>query len=116
MADTHSPDSDTPSTPAPDVWPGIGRIEIPRPDFLDDEPVTLVEDEDDDPIGRALSDAEDCRLHLGAVLEILCKCHPAYPIEAGLYVGNLRPIYARINRLIESLCLVVDAQVSGVAA
>lgn len=116
MADTSSPDSGTPRTPEPDVWPGIGRIEIPRPDFLDDEPVTLVDDEDDDLIGRALSDAEDCRLHLGAVLEILCKCHPAYPIQAGLYVGNLRPIHDRLDRLIESLCMVLDARVSGVAA
>lgn len=115
MADTHSPDSDTPSTPAPDVWPGIGRIEIPRPYWPDDEDVVMDDDDDseDDLIARALSDAEDARLHLGAMLGILGKCHPAYKIEAGLYVGNLRPIYDRLTRLIEGLCLVVDAKATA---
>jgi hypothetical protein len=71
------------------------------------------DDSEDDLIGRALSDAEDARLHLGAMLGILGKCHPTYKIEVWLYVGNLRPIYDRLSRLIEGLCAVVDARVAA---
>ncbi len=40
------------------------------------------------------------------MLEVLRGCHPAYKIEAGLYLGNLVNIQARINRVVDGLCLV----------
>lgn len=114
MTDTHSPESDSTNTPAHDPGqpePGIGRVEIPIPESLraepDDGPVVF---DDPDLLGLALSDAEDARLHLGAVLEVLRSVHPAYKIEAGLYLGNLQNIHARMVRLIEGLCVLVDAQ------
>lgn len=110
MADTHSTESDSTNTPEP----GMGRVVIPVPESLraepDDGPAVF---DDEDLLGNALSDAEDARLHLGALLEVLRSVHPAYKIEAGLYLGNLKNIHARLVRLIEGLCVLVDAQVEG---
>lgn len=110
MPDNHSPESDTPRTPAVDPsqpWPGIGRVEIPIPESLraepDDGPVVF---DDPDLLGIALSDAEDARLHLAAMLEILRSVHPAYKIEAGLYLGNLQNIYARVARVVDAITVV----------
>lgn len=112
MSYNHSPESDTTNSPATDPslpWPGIGRVEIPIPESLraepEDGPVVM---DDPDLLGITLSDAEDARLHLGAMLEILRSVHPAYKIEAGLYLGNLQNIHARLVRLIEGLYALVD--------
>lgn len=78
-------------TPLPENPPAVVLL----PAFLDDD--------DRDLLGEALADAEDARLHLGAMLEVLRKCHPAYKIEAGLYVGNLQNIHARLVRVIDAL-------------
>jgi hypothetical protein len=112
MADAHSPESDPTNAPAHNPsqpWPGIGRVVISIPESLladpDDGPVVF---DDPDLLALALSDAEDARLHLAAMLGILRSVHPAYKIEAGLYLGNLQNIHARLVRLIEGLSVLVD--------
>lgn len=100
MADTHSPGSD-------DQF-GIGRAEFPRPDFDDHDPVVM-HDDLRECVAETLADARDARLHLGAMLDVLRACHPAYKIEAGLYVGNLLTIHVRLVRVVSGLEL-VDAQ------
>lgn len=103
MVDTHSLDSDTPSTPAHDPgqpWPGIGRVEIPHPDRADDGLVVIDDDREGfEDLADTLEDVASARLHLSALLEVLRKCHPAYKIEAGLYVGNLQPVLDRLQRI-----------------
>lgn len=91
-------------TPETEGTPGIGRLEIPIPDhlFVDDGNL-LLDPEQVDALCTALTDAQDARLHLGAMLELLQKCHQQHPIPAGLYVGNLLPIHARMVRVIGGL-------------
>jgi hypothetical protein len=107
MTDKTTPDSENQNPPpAHDTWPGIGRVTIPLPaELLEDDGLLVLDAEQVDALASALSDAQDARLHLAAMLEVLQKCHPAYKIEAGLYVGNLLPILARMVRVIESLRL-----------
>lgn len=97
MADTHFTDSD-------DQF-GIGRAEFPLPDFDDHEPVVM-HDDLRELVAETLSDARDARLHLGAMLDVLRACHPAYKIESGLYLGNLLTIHARMVRVVGGLELV----------
>lgn len=88
MPDSHSPDTPT----------GSARLELSRPDFLDEDACDVLAD--------ALTDALDARLHLAAMLEILRSVHPAYKIEAGLYLGNLQNIYARVARVVDAITVV----------
>lgn len=80
MSDTNSPENDTTNTPEPDV------------------------------LGNALSDVDHACMLVRAMLEILRSVHPAYKIEAGLYVGNLQNIHARLVLALEGLCVLVDAE------
>lgn len=83
-------------TPLPENTPVV----VPLASFPDDDALFVLSD--------ALEDAQDARLHLGALLEVLSGCHPAYKIEAGLYVGNLRPILERLQRVIIALEAVIE--------
>lgn len=116
MPDSHSPESDSSNTSAHDPsqpWPGIGRVVIPIPESLraepDDGPVVMDDDDEFEDLACTLQDAENARLHLSALLEVLRKCHPAYKIEAGLYVGNLQPVLDRLQRIHLALDLRVYA-------
>lgn len=93
MPKIHSPETST--APA--------CLVLSRPDCLDEDTRDVLAD--------ALTDAQDARLHLAAMLEILRSVHPAYKIEAGLYLGNLQNILARIMRVVDGLAVVcgVDA-------
>jgi hypothetical protein len=93
MADANLPISETLSS-------GIAHLVFARPDWSDDDDVVMNETT---PMDDVLADAEDARLHVAALLGILSKCHPAYKIESGLFFGNLQPIHARLERLIDGL-------------
>lgn len=94
------------TTNSTDPRPGIGRVEIPLPAHLCDDGNLLLEPDQVEALCTALDDAESARLHLGAMLELLQKCHQQHPIPAGLYVGNLLPIHARMVRVIAGLGVV----------
>ena len=81
MYDNHSPESDSTNTPEPDV------------------------------LGNALSDVDHACNLVCAMLGILRSVHPAYKIEAGLYVGNLQNIHNRLVLALEGLAVLVDAEV-----
>lgn len=53
-----------------------------------------------DPLSEALNLAENVKIHVGAMLEVLRSVPPSYKIEAGLYLGNLQAIYDRLARLL----------------
>jgi hypothetical protein len=90
-------------TPQNDPHPGLGRVAIPLPEHLADDGNLLLEPDQVEALCTALSDAQDARLHLGAVLGVLQKCPQQHPIPAGLYVGNLLPIHERMVRVIAGL-------------
>lgn len=83
-------------TPLPENLPAV----VPLASFPDEDALFV--------LSEALEVAQDARLHLGALLEVLSKCHPAYKIESGLYVGNLRPIYERLQQVIIALEAVTE--------
>lgn len=65
--------------------------------------VPLTADEVDDfnfVLEEALDFARDAKTHTGAMLEVLSRVHPAYKIEAGLYLVNLQHIYTRLERVV----------------
>lgn len=118
MPNSHSPESDSPNTPAHDAIqprPGIGRVDIPRPPELFEVDDDVVMDEEDDGTRAVLFEALDyaraARLHLAAMLEILGKCHPAYKIEAGIYLANLTNIQARVMRVVDCLDTLSEVEV-----
>jgi hypothetical protein len=57
---------------------------------------------------EALLFAHDAKTHVGALLEVLSGVHPAYKIEAGLYLCNLQHIYVRLKRVVDIVEIVLE--------
>lgn len=85
MPDSHSPESDSPSTPAHDPsqpWPGIGRVEIPiPPELFEVDDVVLMHDD----LEVLVSDAQAVCLTLGSLVALLRNAGDA----AGLGMAEL---------------------------
>ena len=80
MPENHSPEADSPNTPAHDPsqpWPGIGRVEIPIPDSLRADPDDDVVLHDD--IRTLASEADGCFCAVAALVVMLQRpdCEPA---------------------------------------
>lgn len=63
-------------------------------------------------VTATLGKAEDARLHMGAMLEILRACPPDYPLQAWLYLSNLDAIHARLVKVIDGLRMVNGQQLA----
>jgi len=94
MADIHSPNQEP--ARAPRRYVDIFR----RPDWPDDEDVVM---EETTVLQDTIATAEDNRLHLGAMLDILRKCNPDYPLPACVLVGNIETIHRRMAEVIVAL-------------
>lgn len=69
MANARTPKTETPTTPATDPnqpWPGIGRVEIPRPAFLADDDVVMHDD-----LIALVSDSKDSYCMVAALVTML---------------------------------------------
>jgi hypothetical protein len=86
--------------PTSEPNPGLVRSVFIRPKWLEDEDVVI---EETTPMEDVLIDAEDAKIHIGALVGLLERHPLTYKIESGLFLGNLKPIYARLERLIDGL-------------